>query len=113
MSSRTLGVSAAGLAIGLFVYLLLGASWAGLVLLAGAALGWWRAESRRAETATALSAERERASSAREQAWQSALLGQMSEDLRAVESDDELWSRAATTVTYSSTSCRLLLTCRR
>src|SRR5262245_4513663 len=39
---------------------------------------------------------RARARSAREQAWQNAFLGQVTEELRAFQSEDDLWSGATT-----------------
>ncbi len=59
-------------------------------------LGWRRADQERAELSSALSSERERARSAREQAWQNAFLGQVVEELRAFQDEDDLWSAATT-----------------
>jgi PAS domain S-box-containing protein len=66
-----------------------------LLLLASWAL-WRRADRERVELESALSNERERARSAREQAWQNAFLGQVVEDLRSFQDEDGLWSAAAT-----------------
>jgi PAS domain S-box-containing protein len=69
-------------------------------LLFGAALSmlflWRRAERGRAELESALANERERARSAREQAWQNAFLGQIAEELRGFQNEDDLWSGATT-----------------
>ncbi len=55
---------------------------------------WRRAERARLELSAALLNERERARSAREQAWQNAFLGQVVEELRAFQDEDDLWSAA-------------------
>ncbi len=47
---------------------------------------------------SALTNERERAKSAREQAWQNAFLGQLVEELRAFQDEDDLWSAATTSL---------------
>jgi PAS domain S-box-containing protein len=57
---------------------------------------WRRADRERIELELALMNERERARSAREQAWQNAFLGQVVEELRAFQDEDDLWSAATT-----------------
>ena len=57
---------------------------------------WRRADRGRVELESALLNERERARSAREQAWQNAFLGQVVEELRAFQDEDDLWSAATT-----------------
>ena len=57
---------------------------------------WRRADRERVELQSALLNERERARNAREQAWQNAFLGQVVEELRAFQDEDDLWSAATT-----------------
>ncbi len=59
---------------------------------------WRRANRARYELESALLNERERTRSAREQAWQNAFLGQVAEELRVFQSEDDLWSAATTTL---------------
>jgi PAS domain S-box-containing protein len=74
----------------IFAYALVGAVFMALFVL------WRRADRGRVELESALSSERERARSAREQAWQNAFLGQVVEELRAFQDEDGLWSAATT-----------------
>jgi PAS domain S-box-containing protein len=72
----------------------------GAALAAAALVGmfilWRRADAHRRELESALIQERERARSAREQAWQNAFLGQVVEELRVFQDEDDLWYAAAT-----------------
>ncbi len=66
------------------------------LLVLGLLVLWRRGSRARAELESALLNERERARSAREQAWQNAFLGQVAEELRSFQSEDDLWSAATT-----------------
>ncbi len=67
-----------------------------LLLLFSLWVLWRRTERERVELESALSNERERATIAREQAWQNAFLGQVVEELRLFQDEDDLWSAATT-----------------
>jgi PAS domain S-box-containing protein len=73
----------------------LGATLAAAALI-GMYLLWHRADAHRRELESALILERERARTAREQAWQNAFLGQIAEELRVFQDEDDLWYAAAT-----------------
>jgi len=70
---------------------------------------WRRAERARLELETALLNERERAKSAREQAWQNAFLGQVVEELRAFQDEDDLWSAATTALGRALEASRVVV----
>jgi len=69
---------------------------------------WRRADRERMELESALLNERERARSAREQAWQNAFLGQVVEELRAFQDEDDLWSAATTALGRALEASRVI-----
>jgi PAS domain S-box-containing protein len=104
MSSRTLGVAATGLVVAALVlavrfgFVELAAAAVGILLLSLAlvSLAWRRARRDRAALAAALETEQGRVRNLREQAWQSTLLSQLVEVLRAGADDDDRWQAAST-----------------
>ena len=98
VSSTLAPIGIAALVLGLPASRLAFAVAVGVALLLAFAMWalWRRADRRRVELESALLNERERARSAREQAWQNAFLGQVVEELRAFQDEDDLWSAATT-----------------
>jgi PAS domain S-box-containing protein len=120
MNPRSIGASAvvvfSTLAVISIAALVLGAS--ASVLACAVAVGgastllfvlWRRADRARSELEVALASERERARSAREQAWQNAFLGQVVEELRAFHDEDDLWAAATTALGRALEASRVVV----
>jgi PAS domain S-box-containing protein len=120
MNPRSIGASAvvvfSTLAVISIAALVLGAS--ASVLACAVAVGgastllfvlWRRADRARSELEVALTSERERARSAREQAWQNAFLGQVVEELRAFHDEDDLWAAATTALGRALEASRVVV----
>jgi PAS domain S-box-containing protein len=108
VSSMLAAVSIAGLVFGarssVFAFgLLVGSALTALFVL------WRRADRARLELEIALLNERERARSAREQAWQNAFLGQVVEELRAFQDEDDLWLAATTALGRALEASRVVV----